>query len=351
VPEGYLPPPAPRPARRLLWLWLTLGVVAIAVVAAGTTAVILARRWDGRPSTGDVAITVRLRGPDGEPPAAAALDRTKQILMSRMKQLGLTRPTVTAIGAETLLVTAANGDAERVRALLVPGNLTFRRVRSVTSDRSDGGCRPDPQERTDRAATLASAKAKLGPTFDVAAMVQDPTALEQPALPGFDTLTCTEIAALPHTMQYAVPVISCEMLNGRPPGTLDDSAEAAACDGGGETKHLLDVAKVAGTDLAGAKIEMGQGDWLVNLRFTPAGQPKWTALTVEVVAAGQGDDGRVAVVMDNAVVVAPAITAVIRGDAVISGGWTRPEAEELAATIANGVLPLRLVITSVESVR
>jgi preprotein translocase subunit SecD len=330
---------------------LAFGVVLIVAVAAGATAVILARRWDGRPVEGDVAVTVRLLGPDGGPPTAAALDRTLQILTSRMEQLKLTRPTVTAIGAETLLVTAARGDTDRVRALLVPGNLTFRRVLASTFGEPGDGCRPDPQERTDRAAALASARAKLGPVFDAAAAVQDPSTIGQTALAGFDTLTCTEIAALPHTMQYAVPAITCTMLNQRPPGTLDDSARATACNRDGDAKYLLEPAKVVGTDLAGAETELDQGAWIVNLRFTQSGQPKWTALTTEIVNANQGTEAQVAVVMDNTVIVAPVITAVITGDSVISGDFNRDRADELTALIGNGVLPVRLVITSVESVR
>ncbi|WP_203934681.1 SecDF P1 head subdomain-containing protein [Virgisporangium ochraceum] len=351
MPEGYLPPPAPRPARRRWWLWLTLGVVLIAVVAAGATALFLTRGWDGRPVEGDVAITVRLSGPDGGQPAAAALDQTLKILTSRMKELDLARPTVTAIGAETLLVTAARGDTERVKALLVPGNLTFRRVLGSTSGQPGDGCGPDPQERTDRAAALASARAKLGPVYDAAAAVRDPSTPAATALTGFDALTCAEIAALPHTMQYAVPAVTCTMLNQRPPGALDDSAGATACDRAGEAKYLLDTAKVVGADLADAETKIDQGAWTVNLRFTGSGQPKWTALTTEIVDAGQGTEGQVAVALDNIVIVAPAITAVIPGDAVISGNLGRAEAEELTALIGNGVLPLRLVIASVETVR
>jgi preprotein translocase subunit SecD len=55
--------------------------------------------------------------------------------------------------------------------------------------------------------------------------------------------------------------------------------------------------------------------------------------------------------MDNTVIVAPVITSVIPGDAVISGGFDRNRADELTALIGNGVLPVRLVIASVESVR
>jgi preprotein translocase subunit SecD len=357
VPEGYASPtPEPR-LRRVRWLWPVLGVAAIVAVAAGTTAVILARRWDGRPANGDAAITVRLAGPDGGPASAPALEQTKRILLSRLRQLEVTRPTVTAIGAETLLVTAAQADAEQVRAVLVPGNLTFRKVLSVTYDRPGGACKADPQERTDRTAALASARAKLGAAYDAAAAIKDPSATAAANLTGFDALTCAEVAALPHSMQYAVPAVTCAMLDGRPAGTLDDAgAQAAACDADG-MKYLLDVAKVAGTDLAGAeaRIDPQQGTWGVNLRFTAAGQPKFTALTTEAMdsASGSGQGAQVAVLMDSEVITAPTINGVINGDAVISGATlsVRREATALAATLSHGVLPLRLVIAAIETVR
>ncbi|WP_432841180.1 SecDF P1 head subdomain-containing protein [Dactylosporangium sp. CA-092794] len=355
VPEGYRPPEPERPARRLPWLWLTLGVVAIVAIAAGTTAIILGRRWDGRPSPGDVSITVRLTGADGDRPSAAALEQTKQIILSRMRQLDLTRPTVTAISADTLLVTAAHADAERARAVLVPGSLTFRKVLSVTTDHPGAACKADPQGRTDRAAALASAKSKLGATFDAAAAIKDPA--EGQNLTGFDALTCAEIAALPPSMQYAVPAVTCAMLDGRPAGTLDDAAaQAAACDESG-AKYLLDVAKVIGTDLAAAEavIQKESGSWVVTLRFTAAGQPKWTALTKEAMDSGEssGQATQVAVLMDNEIVTAPTINDVISGDAQISGAGlaTREGATALAATLSHGVLPLRLVITGIDTVR
>jgi len=357
VPEGYLPPTPKRPVRRLRWLWLTLGVVAIVAVAAATTAVVLGRRWDGRPLTGDAAITVSVTAPDGGSPSAAALEQTKRILLSRMVQLDLARPTVTAIGAERLLVTAAPVDAERARAVLVPGNLTFRKVLSVTGPLPGKTCEADPREHTDRDEALASAKAKLGASLAAAAAIKDPADPGAADLTGFDTLTCAEIAALPQSMQYAVPAVTCAMLDGRPAGTLDDAgATATACDADG-MKYLLDAAKVAGTDLAAAtaRVDPQQGRWVVDLRFTATGQPRWTALTKEAMASGSGsgDGAQVAVLMDNEVVTAPLIQGVITGDAVITGETlgSREESTALAATLSHGVLPLRLVISAIETVR
>lgn len=361
VPEGYQPaagePPVngERPRRRL-WLWLALGAVTIVALAAGTTAVILAGRWDGRPAEGDAAFTVRVSGRDGGPPAAAALEQTKQILLDRLRELKVVRSTVTAIGAGTLLVTAAPTDAGRAKSVLVPGNLTFRLVLANALDSAGGSCRPDQAEHTDRAAALASAKAKLGPTFAAAAAFKEPSDPGAADLTGFDTLTCAEVAALPPTMQYAVPGVTCAMLGARPAGSLDDpAAQSAACDGP-DTKYLLDVAKVVGSDLATAEAKIAQetGTWIVNLHFTAAGQPRFTALSEEAIRAkAQNKPGLVAVLLDDTVVTAPEIQSAIPGDAVISGAWrnTPDEARALASTIGHGVLPTRLVIAAVETVR
>jgi preprotein translocase subunit SecD len=360
VPEGYQPPPANPRSRRLRWLWLALGVAALVALAAGTTAfVLLNGRWDGQPSKGDVAVTLRMLPPDSGEPSADSLDRTKQILLSRMTGAEITRPTVTAIGTDTLLVTAAPEDAERVKALLTPGNLTFRKVLASTPDQPGSpaaGCQGDPAERPDLEAALASAKAKLGAAFDAAGRITDPARADASVLAAFGTLTCAEVEALPTRMQYMVPTVTCAMLNGRVPGALDRATDAAvACDQKPSTKYMLDGAKVVGADLAGAeaKIDPQQGTWIVNLRFTSGGQPKWTALTQEVVADGQrtGQPAEVAIALDNQVLTAPVIQEVINGDAVISSNMDKQSATLLAANLTHGALPLRLVVASIETVR
>jgi len=231
--------------------------------------------------------------------------------------------------------------------VLVPGNLTFRKVLSVTPALGGATCEADPREHTDREEALASAKAKLGTSLAAAATIKDPADPDAATLTGFDTLTCAEVAALPQSMLYAVPAVTCAMLDGRPAGTLDDAgATATACDDGG-MKYLLDAAKLAGTDLAAAtaRIDPEQGKWVVDLRFTATGQPRWTALTKEAMASGEG--AQVAVLMDNEVVTAPLIQGVITGATLAS----REESTALAATLSHGVLPLRLVISAIETVR
>ncbi|HTJ35309.1 MAG TPA: hypothetical protein VL738_18950 [Dactylosporangium sp.] len=357
---GYVPQP-PQPPRgpgRLLWLWVALSVVVLVAVAGGATAVLLARRWDGKPAVGDAAMTVRMIGPGGAKPSPEAVERTRQILLQRLRQLDVQRPTVTEIGAETLRVTVAQKDVERARSVLAPGNLTFRLVQSMTQPQAvEPGCKADAQERVDRAAALASAKAKLGSKYDAAVALQAPADGDAAAaLTGFEALTCAEVAALPPAVQFNVPTVTCGMLDQRPAGALEDGAQAVACDDS-HLKYLTDVAKVVGTDLASAKAELGQqgGGWTVTLGFTSAGQNRWTGLTREAMDKGQasGEAAQIAVTIDNHVVTAPSIMAVIPGDAQISGGdlSTRDGANALAATLSHGVLPVRLVIDALETVR
>ncbi|MDG4766333.1 hypothetical protein O7632_19810 [Solwaraspora sp. WMMD406] len=360
VPEGYLPPePAPnRISRRRVWL--ALGLAAVVVVSAGTTAGYLVfGRWDGRPATGDVAITVRVSSPAGDRPSTSALEQTKQILQDRMVESDLTRPTVTAIGDETLLVTAASEQSDQVEALLAPGSLSFRRVLATRLEEppvTDTECTDDPPGRLDPVAVAASAKDKLGTAFDLPGEESEPVRLDDPAVAAYTGLTCAEVAALPPELQYRVPAITCPTLERRPAGVFDRlDASTAACDSEQATRYLLDVAKVVGADLASAEAELHQstGDWVIQLRFTETGQPKWTALTEETVAAGKpgGEDQQIAIVLDNTVLSAPNVPYVVRGDATLSGAFGADTARTLAATLAHGVLPARLTVVAVETVR
>jgi len=155
------------------------------------------------------------------------------------------------------------------------------------------------------------------------------------------------------------------MLNGRDPGALEDDKDAVvACDQGGTTKYALDVAKVQGTDVASADNAFDPQNyptdpWIVKLHFTGKGQGKWTALTQEAMQnaqqqqqQGQSQGGaQVAIVLDNEVVSAPQIQAVIVGDAVINGGDIDENNSKLLATqLKYGALPLNFALQDFETV-
>ncbi len=64
----------------------------------------------------------------------------------------------------------------------------------------------------------------------------------------FAKLSGPEIDALTPEMQFDIPTISCDQLNARPNGAIDDkNAQVVTCESNG--KMFLDVAKVVGTDV------------------------------------------------------------------------------------------------------
>lgn len=219
---------------------------------------------------------------------------------------------------------------------------------------------PSPAETL--TGTLAERRAavvkKLGAAYTAAEGITSPDqATAEPmktTLAPFTKLSPDEAGALPAEMQFNLPQISCAQLNKRTPGSLDNpDVTATSCDENGGYKYLLDVAKVKGTDVsdASANIDPKTGQWQVDLKFKSSGQDKWTALTKEAYnnqdskcAQGSLDEnGRcaVAVVLDNKTVSAPAIQAVISGDATISGGSiNQAGAKLLANQLRYGALPV-----------
>ncbi|MEQ4301916.1 protein translocase subunit SecD [Plantactinospora sp. B6F1] len=178
----------------------------------------------------------------------------------------------------------------------------------------------------------------------------DPALAEK--LKPFAELTPQEIRVLPASVQFNVPTITCEKLDQRAPGSIKEPNEQVVACEAGQTKSLLDVAKVEGTDVddAAGVLDQTTSQWVVSLDFTGEGQSKWTNLTREAYnntdgqcdQAALGDEGRcrVAVVLDNKIISAPEILGVLTGDSQISGSFTSASANELASQLRYGALPL-----------
>lgn len=230
---------------------------------------------------------------------------------------------------------------------------------------------PAPEAPSDEEiATLAAVKTKIGATqYAAAEKLTAPVDLSQDinagkAYANFAKLTPAEVNVLPAAMQFNVPTISCEQLDKRPNGAIDDpNAQVTTCMGGG--KMLLDIAKVVGTDIASASPQVDQGNqWVVSLDFTADGQKKWTALTREAfqpapndscLTAAQGVSSGathclVAVVLDKEVISAPEIQGVLTGQSQITGQFTNASAKELADQIEYGALPVTFEANAAQTV-
>jgi preprotein translocase subunit SecD len=170
-------------------------------------------------------------------------------------------------------------------------------------------------------------------------IIEQPQAME--FLAPFGKLPPEQVAVLPPDVLFKVPTITCKQLNGRPPASIVEAkVKAVACDAEGGVKYLLAESKVLGThvDQADFTFDPQRSQWIVTLSFNGEGQDRWTNLTAET------KDKQVAVVLDNEVVSAPTIQERIAGDAEITGSFTRTEAQNLAAQLRYGALPLTFAI-------
>lgn len=347
-------------------LWLVLGLAAVVVLAGGTAGVLyLARRpasgpVAAGPRAGDTAVTVELISPDGTEMTPIRLDRVREVLLSRLSAAGVVRPTVTAAGPDSLRITVAPQDATLARKLLVPGNLSFRKVlQEVSMGIDDQPCAPDGSTVLDEAGASASARRKLGDEYALASQISDPTTAEPGDFPAFATLTCAEVAVLPVQLQQDVPTISCAMLNARPPIAIRDTGDiAVACDGRGVFKYKLDAAKVTGEDVAGATTTPGDprdNGWWVHLHFSDSGQFKWTALTEDVLGTASPSTHEIAVLFDQTVLSVLSIRSVTEGgDVDVCCGYQPldgPTATSVAAIVRSGSLRLHFRVLSTDTVR
>ncbi|WP_052396885.1 preprotein translocase subunit SecD [Streptomyces sp. NRRL F-5123] len=119
-----------------------------------------------------------------------------------------------------------------------------------------------------------------------------------------------------------------------------------ACDHRMKEKYLLGPTALPGTDVesATAAFDSANGSgWVVNLTFTPAGSAQFSQVT-GTLSQNATPTNQFAIVVDGEVVSAPAVySAITGGEARISGSFTRDGAENLAAALSSGALPVQLV--------
>jgi preprotein translocase subunit SecD len=312
-----------------------------------------------RPSAvpdGRTVMTLQVPDPDGA--TADNLESAREILLGRLKAAHLVDPRVTVVDSHTVVVSVAGTtvDGGTLRPLVAPGDLSFRAVLGSTAMPAGRQVGSSSGAAAETSSGLTAVAAKLGPAYNIGKSIVDPSQVNAQtltALAPFGQLTGQEVATLPTQMQYAIPTITCRQLNARPRTSLRDPLhELVACASAAEAdvKYKLDVAKVRGNDLADAAAQSSsQGSWQILLKFNAAGQNRWTALTRDATAqaARDGEHHQVAIVLDGMVLTAPAINAVISGDAVISGsGIDRVAAEKVANLLKYGTVPVVFQIAS-----
>ncbi|MFC4337890.1 protein translocase subunit SecD [Salininema proteolyticum] len=341
---------------------------------------------------GGLSMTLTAYDDGGAEPTAEDMEQARQIIEERVDSTGVAEPEVFVEGQDNIIVNVAGDDTdeESLRSVGAPAALRFRIVSASAQDTSgtidesiaqlteagSEGVAPDGEgvdlaalaaeeredssnlEQIETGDTLVDVLEKVGPAaaqaaFGLTAAPADAATLE--ALKPFAELTADEVALLPSAVQYYVPTVSCEQLDNRPPGSVQDPAKpVAACgsvdDGMGndaKAKYLMAPAQVLGSDVDSADIgtDPNRGnEYVVNVKFTGAGTDKWSTLTKENV------QNSVAIVLDNEVVSAPVIQEASTSQTQISGDFTPTEAKLLSDQLNFGSLDINFKTETINNV-
>ena len=130
-------------------------------------------------------------------------------------------------------------------------------------------------------------------------------------------------------------------------------------DESGATLHLAQPALTG--DAVGdaeAVVDSQTGEWQVSVSFRDQGADQWTQVTGKAACAPVGSpQRRVAIVLDEKVISSPEVDPSIQcnegiggGPTSITGGFTQPEAEDLALLIRAGALPVPVEVVEQRTV-
>lgn len=363
---------------------LVASLIAVAVVVAlivGWLVGFEARPQLGLDLRGGISVVLTPRVAEGQEVNDEVLNRTIEIIRSRVDALGIAEPEIQRQGDDVLV--QLPGLEDRERALEVIGRtarLTFRPVREVIAptdpryQQTDLDCggevpAPAPSPSPDASAApspapTADEEASPAPTEQVTASGEEPTAAPSPT--GTSSPSDGESPpTVEEPDQEPVPV--------EPGSTFDDERSGIMCGvseddpatpGIDESTQAPPMYVVGPAPLTGEAIDdaiatpeqTAQGgvtnNWIVQLDLTGEGGRGFADITGELACQrdqGGPGGGRLAIVLDQRVQSAPAMNPSVQcgvgitgGSATITVGGQEQQARDLALVLKTGALPITL---------
>lgn len=295
-----------------------LAVIAILFgIMAGT------RTWApklGLDLQGGMTITLTATNPTV---SKESLDLAVGIIQQRVDGMGVGEASVTTMGERNIIVSAPNVSREDLVELVgATAQLEFRPVLNQTQAapptqdaKKDSNISPLPRPEGDK-----------GKVLDVAQVLAYQPSQED---------------------MKAMQEYQCD----------DDPADAldqgqVVCDDQGASKYLLGPVAVQGKNVTNARADVPQNDvgWAVSLEFDKEGTQRFGQVTQALVSKPKPTN-MFAIVLDGKVRSAARVnTAIMTGQAQITGRFTPEEAQQLANVLKFGSLPLNFEPSQVESV-
>jgi preprotein translocase subunit SecD len=277
-----------------------------------------------------------------------ALDRIRD----RVDSLGVAEPDISLVGGNLIQV--------QLPGLGGQGRVVKRgdRFCALSPQGTDLGCF-DQRAQADARAKAQSIQRVLQIIGQTARLeeraVVSANGVITPEDPAYATTPFTEGVIKPddpyrqsETFQEGPPPEGAEMVS------YQDSDDNGFFSPGRDPIYLLEKVEIEGSDLSKATAQfvssansgqpVSNPGWRVFFTLNDAGSQKFAEATERL----QGR--QLAIVLDKVVVSAPTVQGVISGEGEITGGFTEPEAKNLAVVLNSGALPVELERQEVRTV-
>jgi preprotein translocase subunit SecD len=288
-----------------------------------------------------------------------ALNQTVSIIEQRVNGLGVAEATVSlqGNGSNAAIVVSVPGVNQQqiANTLKQTALLDFRPVYAETASTvTNPSATPSASPKQSWVATPSTPPTSTATPTPTASVTSSPTpSASGSATPGpkVPIMSDTNDA----TLQAAFASLDCRNAANRPGGVPDNPTKwAVTCSTDGNLKYLLEPAFIKGTNVTNAQAALpqsgGGGTWIVNLTFDDAGAKALATVSTSLVSK-QSPQNQFAIVLDGLVVESPFFqSAILGGQAEISGTFSVDQAKSLANVLKYGALPLTLNIGEVTTV-
>ena len=356
-----------------------LAILLLIIVAMGAVAF-----WPGQDHGVKLGLDLRggtefilvpkLSSGDG-PVTTEQLEKTVEIIRSRVDSFGVAEATVTTqgTGSGTAIVVSIPGTiSNSVReSLTSTARLTFRPVlreefgSAQATPTTSPSATPSANPPASKSGTPTPTATSTGNGRALSGALKGATSTPSPkpsATPSPSVAPTKATTPLPPIqsktndakLNAAFTALDCSATGALTGGKPEDPAlYLVTCSKDGQFKYLLAPAVVLGTDISSAGASLptgGVGGWSVDLGFNTEGAKKFATATTEL-AKKSPPENQFAIVLDGLVTSAPRVNeAILGGQAQITGSFTAEEAKALASTLRFGSLPVSLNVEATNQV-
>ncbi len=363
--------PVKKAWRSLAWLLIIIaglaGINAYGVIADGSA-------WTPKLALdleGGTQIILAPKLGSGETVSQAELDQAVAIIRQRVDASGVSEAEINTQGGQNIVVSIpGKPDDQTLRRIQQSAKLEFRAVICA----SDSGAAPSAActplaptatptgSPTPTPTSTQQATDGTGSAGSDSAATPTPTPTPTPSATtgtgGTAPANGSDEAWVTKDVLTAYSNVDCTALANSTDVAPEDKP-LVACNSDGTAAYILGPVEVKGENISNATSapetnSQGAviGGWVINLSFDSTGAKEFGDVTTRLFAVPNGEPrNRFAIVLDGAVISAPATNAAITGGkAQISGNFTQTSSKTLADQLKYGALPLSFQVQSKDAI-